>query len=80
MGKISSILGLIIVFIMWLYVTPTVAYEIDYMIFHNASDWNFTAHAGAEAILGLGGFIWVVGGILLLVGGVFGVMKYGGGD
>lgn len=77
-AKIIGIVGLIVVFIMWLYVTPTVAYQIDYVIYHNASSWNFTAHEGAAAILGLGGFIWVIGGIIMLVGGIFSVMKWGG--
>lgn len=76
-SKIVAVVGLVVVFIMWLYITPIVAHEIDYIIFHNASTWNFTAHEGAEAILGLSGFIWIIGGVLLLVGGVFSIMKWG---
>jgi hypothetical protein len=73
---ILAIVSVVVVFILWLYVTPTVAYQIDYVIFHNASTWNFTAHEGAAAILGLGGFIWIAGGIVLLVGGVFSAIKW----
>ena len=77
-SKVIGIVGLIVVFIMWLYITPTIAYQIDYVIFNNASAWNFTAHEGAAAILGLGGFVWVIGGIIILVGGVFSIMKWSG--
>ena len=76
--KIAAVVGLVVVFIFWLYITPVVAYQIDYIVFHNASDWNFTAHEGAAAILGLGGFVWVAGGLILLVGGIFSIMKWGG--
>lgn len=76
-NKVAGVVALVVVFIFWLYITPVVAYQIDYMIFHNASTWNFTAHEGAAAILGLGGFVWIAGGLMLLVGGIFSIMKWG---
>lgn len=73
-------LGIIVIVIAGLYMTPIIANEVDTIIFQNASDWNFTGHSGAESLLGLVPFVWVAGLLVLAVAGIFAMAKSGRND
>jgi len=74
-AKISGMLGAIIVLIAGIYMTPIIAHEVDNVIFQNASDWNFTGHSGAEALMGLIPFVWIAALVILVVAILFALAK-----
>lgn len=76
-AKVAGMLGVIVVLVAGLFMTPIIAYEVDYIIFQNASDWNFTAASGAEALLGLIPFVWVAGLLIMAVASIFVISKSG---
>ena len=74
-AKVSAMLGAIIVLIAGIYMTPIIAHEVDSVIFDNASDWNFTGHSGAEALMGLIPFVWIAALLILVVSILFAISK-----
>lgn len=77
-SKVMGMIGVLVAVIAGLYMTPTIAYEVDYIIFQNASAWNFTGHAGAESLLGLIPFVWVAGLLIFAVVAIFTIAKSSG--
>jgi len=74
-AKISGMMGAIIILIAGIYMTPIIAHEVDYVIFQNASDWNFTGASGASALMGLIPFVWVASLVILVVAILFAIAK-----
>ena len=65
---IAAFITATIVIIAGIYLIPVIAHEVDSVIFNNSSDWNFTGHAGAAAIMGLIPFIFIAGILIAAVG------------
>ena len=79
-GKITSAIGLVILIIFLLALTPTVVDQVQGILYKAASGtitgttnqkWNFTGNAGAQTILGLLPFAWVAGVLLAGLAGVW---------
>lgn len=66
-GKLIGAIGIVILTIFLLALTPTVVDQVQDM---NTSGWNFTGAAGAIALLGLVPFVWVA---MILIGAVVGM-------
>lgn len=65
---VGAFIAAVIIIIAGVNMVPIVAYEVDYVIFQNSSDWNFTGHSGAEAMMGLIPFVFIAGLLLAAVG------------
>jgi hypothetical protein len=63
-GKIASLIGLIVVLVIWIYLVPIV---VDAVQDTNTTGWTFTGHEGALAIFLLMPFIFIIGGIIYFV-------------
>jgi hypothetical protein len=63
-GKIASLIGLIVVLVIWIYLVPIV---VDAVQTTNTTGWTFTGSAGAIAIFLLMPFIFIIGGIIYFV-------------
>lgn len=67
-AAIAAFIAAVIIIIAGVNLIPIVAHEVDSVIFLNASDWNFTGHSGAEAILGLIPFVFIAGILIASIG------------
>jgi hypothetical protein len=79
-GKIEMAIGIIVITIFLLALTPTIASQVDRIVIDGtaagATKWNFTGAAGALTILGLVPFIWVAAILLCSVGGMWTLAKH----
>ena len=82
-GKIEAAIGIIVITIFLLALTPTIATQVDRIVIdgtgagaYNTTKWNFTGAAGALTILGLVPFIWVAAILLCCVGGMWTLAKH----
>lgn len=67
-AAIAAFIAAVIIIIAGVNLIPIVAHEVDQVIFLNSSSWNFTGHAGAEAILGLIPFVFIAGILIAAIG------------
>ena len=70
--KVQQAIALVIVTITLLAMTPIVVDQVQAI---NTSNWTFTGHEGAEALLGLIPFVWVGGVLISAVIGAFAIAK-----
>lgn len=75
-GKILGAIGIVIVTICLLALTPTIVDTVQDM---NITGWTFTGHEGAEAMLGLVPFVWIAGILISSTVGMFMLAKSGTG-
>lgn len=73
-AKIQQAIGLVVVTITLLAMTPIVVDQVQAV---NTTDWTFTGHEGAEALLGLVPFVWVAGVLIAAVIGAFSIAQRG---
>jgi len=66
-GKIIGVIGIVILMIFFLAMTPTVINQVGNV---STAGWTFTGHAGAATLLGLVPFVWVA---MILIAGVVGM-------
>ena len=71
-GKVLGAIGIVIITICLLALTPTIVDTVSAM---NSSNWTFTGHEGAEAMLGLVPFVWVAGILISSTVGMFAMAK-----
>jgi NADH:ubiquinone oxidoreductase subunit 6 (subunit J) len=76
-GKLIGAIGIVIITIFLLALTPTVVSQVQDM---DTSGWNFTGYQGAVALLGLVPFVWVAMILIGAVVGMFVLAKRGGGQ
>jgi hypothetical protein len=74
-NKIIGAVGIVILTIFFLALTPTIVSQIQDM---DTSGWNFTGHDGAIALLGLVPFVWVAMILIAAIVGMFVLAKSGG--
>jgi len=74
-NKIIGAIGIVILTIFLLALTPTIVDQVQNM---DTSGWNFTGYQGAISLLGLVPFVWVS---MVLIGAVVGmfILAKGGG-
>lgn len=70
--KITGAIGIVVVTIVLLYMTPVV---VDAVADINTTGWDFTGYQGAIAILGLVPFIWIAGVLISASVGMFQLAK-----
>lgn len=75
-AKILGAIGIVIVTITLLALTPTI---VDQVAGLNTDAWDFTGHEGAEAMLGLVPFVWIASILIGAVVGMIQLSKTGGG-
>ena len=68
-NKIIGAVGIVVVVITLLALTPTIVTQVQGM---NTSNWTFTGYQGAQALIGLVPFIWVAS---ILVAGAVGMFE-----
>lgn len=73
-GKIIGAIGIVIITVVLLALTPTVVDQVQNM---NTSGWSFTGYEGAIALLGLVPFVWVAGILISSAVGMFLLAKSG---
>ena len=73
-NKIIGGIGIVILTIFFLAMTPTVVDQVSSL---NTSAWNFTGYAGAISLLGLVPFVWVAMILVAAVVGMFALAKGG---
>lgn len=69
--------GIVIIVIVLLAMTPTVVDQIAEM---NTAGWNFTGHDGAISLLGLVPFVWIACVLVAAAVGMFALSKGHSGD
>jgi hypothetical protein len=70
--KIIGAVGIVVVVITLLALTPTIVDQVQNM---NTTGWTFTGHEGAGALLGLVPFIWVASILVAGAVGMFAMAK-----
>jgi len=76
-SKIIGAVGIVVITITLLALTPTVVDQVQNM---NTSNWTFTGAEGAKQLLGLVPFIWVASILVGAVVGMFVLAKGSGKD
>ena len=73
-GRIIGMIGVIIILIAGLGMTPTVVDQVQNL---NTTGWTFTGYEGAIALIGLVPFVWVAAILIVTIVGMFLLAKSG---
>jgi hypothetical protein len=79
-SKIIGAIGVVIITIVLLALTPTIVSQVQALIWQSAQTatiWNFTGYLGARSMLGLVPFVWVAAVLLGAVVGMLHLFKGG---
>ena len=75
-GKIVGAIGIVIVVIVLLAMTPVIIDQVNVTSAVGEADkWNFTGASGALAILGLVPFVWIASILIAAAVGMFALAK-----
>ena len=76
--KIIGAVGIVVITIVLISMTPTVVESVQDMIVNataNDTEWNFTGASGAIQLLGLVPFVWIAGILIASAVGMFALAK-----